>query len=157
MRIKQVQFISTKQAIDLRSRILRPNQPIENCHYIGDNDEDTFHLGVLVGAKILSSGTFIQERIVDSTNAFANTFACAKLVYRLRGMATDHNFQRQGLGKLIIESALIELQKRNCDLLWFNARVTAEDFYKKLGFKSLEKIFDISLTGPHKVMYKWLA
>lgn len=146
---KRVQFISAGQTIDLRSRILRPNQPIENCRYIGDNDEHTFHLGIVIDAKIVSNGTFMREQNINLPNA--------KLAYRLRGMATDYNFQRQGLGKLIIESALIELQKRNCDLLWFNARINAEGFYKKLGFKTQEEIFDIPATGPHKVMYKWLV
>lgn len=145
----RIQFISTEQTINLRSRILRPNQPIENCYYTKDNDEDTFHLGVSIDAKIVSNGTFMREQNINLQNA--------KLAYRLRGMATHNEFQRQGLGKLIIESALIELKKRNCDLLWFIARLTAVNFYKKLGFKSLEGVLDITAKNPHKVMYKWLA
>lgn len=143
-----VRFISAEQSVDLRSRILRPNQPLESCLYSGDNDESTFHLGFVVNAKILSNGTFIQEANVN--------FAEAEIPYRLRGMATDHDFQKQGLGKFIVEAALVELKKRNCDLLWFNARVSAEGFYRKMGFLTIENIFDVPLAGPHKIMYKWL-
>ena len=144
-----VQFISAAQTLDLRSRILRPGQPIENCQYSGDNDGKTFHLAVIADAKIVSNGTFIKEK--------NKKFPDAAVSYRLRGMATDTAFQRQGLGKLIIETAIAELMKRKCDLLWFNARVSAEKFYRKMGFTALPDIFDIALAGPHKVMYKWLA
>lgn len=152
----KVEFISADQALDLRTRILRPNQAIENCMYKGDHLPSSFHLGVLLDGndesrttdKILSNGSFIQEAHAE--------FPSAKNAYRLRGMATDTQFQKQGLGKLIIESALIELKKRNCDLLWFNARTSAESFYKKFGFVAIENIFEIPLAGPHKLMYKWL-
>ena len=145
MQKKQVQFISSSQTIDLRSRILRPNQPLINCHYVGDDNSTTFHLGIAINAKILSNGTFMLEK--------NENFVDTKLAYRLRGMATDPEFQKQGFGKLIIEAALIELKKRNCDVLWFNARVSAEGFYKKMGFHSIENIFEIPLSGPHKLMY----
>src|SRR3989344_2800182 len=83
-------------------------------------------------------------------------FSNARHPYRLRGMATDHAYQKQGLGQRILKKALSELQKRNCDLLWFNARTSAEKFYAKLGFISSPEVFEISGAGPHKVMYKWL-
>ena len=79
----------------------------------------------------------------------------AKLSYRLRGMATDPLFQQKGLGKEIILFAENELKRRNCDLLWFNARVSAEIFYQKLGFEAIEDIFNIDSIGPHKVMFKY--
>ncbi len=142
-----VNFISANQAVDLRSRILRPGQPIENCLYSGDFDAGTFHLGVLVDARIVSNGTFMLEK--------NKNFPEAHISYRLRGMATETACQKMGFGKLIIEAALLELTKRNCDLIWFNARVSAEGFYEKMGFMALPEIFDIPLAGPHKVMYKW--
>ena len=150
---KSLQFITTKitfnDCIDLRSRILRPDQPIKNCHYAGDDLASTFHLGILKGTQVLSNGTFILEATPKLPEA--------KLSYRLRGMATDYNYQKQGLGKLILEAALLELKKLHCDLLWFNARLSAERFYKKMQFEALEEIFEIPSVGPHKVMYKWLG
>ena len=83
-------------------------------------------------------------------------FSLAKKPYRLRGMATDFIYHRQGLGQKIIHAALVELKIRNCDLLWFNARTSAELFYLKLGFTADNTVFELPLIGPHKVMYKWL-
>ena len=143
-----VKKISALETIDLRSRILRPSQAIELCHYAEDDFASSFHLGIFQNEKIISNGTFLQQAY--------DKFPQAKVPYRLRGMATDPLFQRQGLGSLIIAQALEELKTRGCDLLWFNARTSAEIFYDKLGFKSLDQIFDIPLIGPHKVMYMWV-
>ena len=144
----EVQFISSEQALDLRMRILRPNQAREACLYAEDNFETSFHLGILEDGKVISNGTFMQQAQPKLPQA--------KYPYRLRGMATDNNQQKKGLGQKIILAAEAELKKRNCDMLWFNARVSAEGFYKKLGYTAIEDIFNIDTIGPHKIMYKWL-
>ena len=144
----EIRKISAAETIDLRSRILRPGQPIEICNYPGDDLPSTFHLGAIKNNKVICNGTFMQEGHLK--------FSEAKLPYRLRGMATDTEFQGQGLGVQLVTEAISELEKCNCDLLWFNARTTAEKFYRKLGFVAFDEIFDIPLAGPHKVMYKWL-
>jgi predicted GNAT family N-acyltransferase len=143
----EVSFISSEQALDLRMRILRPLQPREACIYAEDNNETTFHLGIIENEKVISNGTIIKQAQPQLPKAMRP--------YRLRGMATDNNQQKKGLGRKIILAAEVELKKRNCDLLWFNARVSAEGFYKKLGYAALEEIFNIDTIGPHKIMYKW--
>lgn len=146
----KVKFISGNECVDLRHRILRPGQPVENCIYAGDDAATSFHLAVVTTEnKIICNGTFMQEGHKE--------FPEAKLPYRLRGMATDSNFQKKGLGRMIIEVAEVELKKRNCDLLWFNGRTSAEGFYQKLGYTNIENIFDIPLAGPHKIMFKWFT
>jgi predicted GNAT family N-acyltransferase len=144
-----VQLITAEQTIDLRSRLLRPGQSIEMCRYSEDNLESTFHLGIYFENKIICNGTFIQQG--------HELFKDAKMPYRLRGMATDLAFQKMGLGTQIIEKALVELHHRNCDLLWFNARTSAEIFYQKLGFAQIDQVFELAGIGPHKVMYKSLS
>lgn len=145
----EVKKISSAETIDLRSRILRPSQAIELCHYPDDNLESSFHLGVIHKGMIVANGSFLHQEHPDFTRA--------KKSYRLRGMATDLPYQRQGLGSLILSEAMKELRSRECDFIWFNARTSAETFYVKLGFKSNELIFDIPLVGAHKIMYKWLG
>jgi GNAT superfamily N-acetyltransferase len=139
-------FISADDTMDLRMRILRPLHPREFCEYPEDNLPETFHLGVKVDGKVVSNGTFMKQ---DQPK-----LPKAKLAYRLRGMATDPGFQGKGLGRTIILAAEEELKKRGCDLLWFNARVSAEVFYRKLGYTAIEEIFNIDTIGAHKVMYK---
>lgn len=142
-------FISANSTIDLRTRVLRPGQPIELCHYPEDNLASTFHVGVMnQKGQVICNGTFMQQT--------HEHFPEAKLPYRLRGMATDPLFQKQGLGSLVIHKALAILNEKKSDLLWFNARISAEEFYTKLGFKPIGEIFEIPSVGPHKVMYKWL-
>lgn len=145
---KKIIFISAEQTLDLRSRVLRPGQSIENCKYLEDDDITTFHVGVVENNRVICNGTFIQQE--------HQLFSTTQNPFRLRGMATDPLYQRQGLGRLVIESALHELKNRNADFLWFNARTSAEIFYQKLGFLTIEDIFEIPTVGPHKVMYKWL-
>lgn len=141
----EIQFISAQETIDLRSRILRPGQKLELCHYPEDNLISSFHLGIKLGDRIVCNGTFLQQG--------HKHFLDARHPYRLRGMATDFDFQKKGLGAQLIARALVELKQKNCDLLWFNARTSAEGFYKKLGFTAVEEIFDIPTIGPHKVMF----
>lgn len=144
----QVQEIRAEDTIDLRSRILRPGQEVELCHYPEDNLPTTFHLGIFGNERVICNGTFIQQG--------HSYFSEAKYPYRLRGMASDKKFQGQGLGSKLLCHALQQLKAKNCDLLWFNARTSAENFYRKLGFESTGEIFDITSIGPHKVMYKWI-
>lgn len=145
----EVTFIQAEQTIDLRSRILRPGQDIEKCRYAEDELPTSFHLGISVNGRIVCNGTFMQQ---------PNThFLSARKAYRLRGMATDFEYQKKGLGREIIKAAETELIKRGCDLLWFNARTGAEVFYRKLGYAAIEEIFEIESIGPHKVMYKYLS
>ncbi|MBY0451518.1 MAG: GNAT family N-acetyltransferase [Bdellovibrionaceae bacterium] len=142
----KIEMIPAEKTIDLRMRVLRPLQSREVCEYAEDSLPTTFHVGVLQNDKVISNGTFMQQAQPQLPGP--------KLPYRLRGMATEPAMQGHGLGRKIIEAAEVELLKRGCDLLWFNARVSAEGFYKKLGYTAIEDIFDIPTVGPHKIMYK---
>lgn len=146
----EVQKISAEQTIDLRMRVLRPTQTREACIYTEDNFNSTFHLGIICEGKIICNGTFIQQ-----ANEKLDKIKKSNLPYRLRGMATEPEFQKQGLGKKIILAAENELKQKAADLLWFNARTSAEGFYRKLGYIAIEEIFIIDTIGPHKVMYKY--
>jgi GNAT superfamily N-acetyltransferase len=141
--------IRSKDCIQLRSRILRPGQNIELCHFQEDEFENTLHLGIFINDNIVSVGTFIA----NSTPLFSEL----KNPYRLRGMATDLGYQGQGFGRLILQDAEKKLCQRNCELLWCNARESAFSFYEKCGFNSTGEQFDIAGVGPHKVMFKKLT
>lgn len=145
----KIEMIAAERTVDLRMRVLRPLHPREACVYAEDSLPTTFHVGVLQNEQVVSNGTFMQQA--------QPKIAGPKVPYRLRGMATDPALQGHGLGRKIIEAAEVELLKRGCDLLWFNARVSAEGFYKKLGYTAIEEVFEIDTVGPHKIMYKWFS
>ena len=129
----------------LRHAELRKGQDFSTTSYFKDYEEGTFHMAFIVDDKPLTCATFYPEKTmkVKSDNA-----------YRLRGMATDSSFQRKGFASDLMEESFKELKKRECDMLWCNARLVAVDFYKSVGFKVIGDLFEISEIGPHYYMYK---
>ena len=129
----------------LRHSELRKGQDFSTTSYLKDYEVDTFHMACIVDDKIVTCATFYPEKSIKikSDNA-----------YRLRGMATDSNFQRKGYASDLMEESFKELKNRDCDMVWCNARLIAVDFYKSLGFKITGEIFDIKGIGPHYYMYK---
>lgn len=142
-----VQHISSEETLDLRTRILRPGQPLSTVMYAEDNLPTTFHLGIKLEGQIVCNGTFM----LGSSDYFPTVVGA----YRLRGMAVATEFQGQNLGSALLGEAENILRSRNCPLLWFNARVSAAAFYAKNGYLVIGGVFDIPGGGPHQVMYKY--
>ena len=129
----------------LRHSELRKGQDFATTSYLEDYEADTFHMACIVDEKIVTCASFYPEKSIKikSDNA-----------YRLRGMATDSNFQRKGYATDLMNESFKELKNRDCDTVWCNARLVAVDFYKSAGFKITGEIFDIAEIGPHYYMYK---
>lgn len=144
--VLSVQTISAEQTHDLRSRVLRPGQPIESCSYPQDSVPGSFHLGCFRGEELLGIASFSIENLPDTHKA-----------YRLRGMAVEPNEQGKGIGGEIISFALQHLGTVGCDVLWCNARTSAAAFYQKLGFVAFSDEFDIPGIGPHYQMKRSVA
>lgn len=144
----KTQIVTAIDCIKLRSKILRPGQPIELCKYPEDQSPSTIHLGIYEGPHLICTGTLLQKN--------CSLFPEITTAYQLRGMATDHDFQGQGLGRKLLEKAEEVLKNKKCPLIWFNARESAFAFYQKCGFELKGDFFDIPGVGPHKVMFKTL-
>jgi predicted GNAT family N-acyltransferase len=140
-----VKLIEAEETWELRKKILRSQSNNEDYKFTSDLDPTCFHLGYKIQDRIIAIGSFYFEshKELDSGNP-----------YRLRGMATDFDFQGQGYGEIVLLKSFEVLNSKKCDLLWCNARIRAESFYAKLGFHVKGEIFKIEGTGPHKVMYK---
>ena len=132
----------------LRHSELRKGQDFSTTSYLKDYEEDTFHMACIVDEKIVTCATFYPEKSIKikSNNA-----------YRLRGMATDSNFQRKGYATVLMNESFKELKKRDCNTVWCNARLVAVDFYESAGFKITGELFDIAEIGPHYYMYKEIS
>ena len=129
----------------LRHSELRKGQDFSTTSYLKDYELDTFHMAYISNEKIVTCATFYPEKStkIKSENA-----------YRLRGMATDSNFQRKGYASDLMEESFKKLKNRDCDMVWCNARLVAVDFYKSVGFKIAGELFNIEGIGPHYYMYK---
>ena len=137
--------VDAEKVRPLRHSELRKGQDFSTTSYLEDYKVDTFHMVCIVDEKIVTCASFYPEKSIKikSDNA-----------YRLRGMATDSNFQRKGYATDLMNESFKELKNRDCDMVWCNARLVAVDFYKSVGFKITGELFDIAGIGPHYYMYK---
>jgi len=142
MVIKKVNAFDIRK---IRHRNLRQGKPFSTTAYKKDNEKKTFHLACIHNNITISCATFYPEN---------NNFFPKEKSYRLRGMATDTEYRKRGIGKKIMLQAFEEIKKKKGTLIWCNARLIAVEFYKKLGLQTIGKEFDISDIGPHYLMYK---
>ena len=140
-----IKLVEAEDIRPLRHKMLRQGKKFSTTSYNRDNEEHTFHLAAFLEEEIVSCGTFYPEKTdrIYSKNS-----------YRLRGMATDTKYSRNGFGMEIMSKAFIILKNNNCDLLWCNARLVALSFYHAVGMKEIGNLFDISDIGSHYFMYK---
>ena len=142
MLIKKVNAFDIRK---IRHRNLRQGKPFSTTAYKKDNEKKTFHLACIHNNITISCATFYPE---------SNKFFPNEKSYRLRGMATDTEYRKRGIGKKILLQAFEEIKKKKGTLLWCNARLIAVEFYKKLGLQTIGKEFDISDIGPLYLIYK---
>lgn len=140
-----IREISAEMTIPLRQEILRKNKPLESCYFQGDNQKDTFHLGV-----------FFESNLIGICSLFKNEkkFYQKSYPYQLRGMAISEACQGKQIGKKLMEFIPEFLKERAIFSIWCNARVTATLFYQKLGFEPYGESFDIPAVGMHQLMFK---
>ena len=137
--------VDAKKVRPLRHAELRKGQDFSTTSYIEDYEAGTFHMACIVDEKIVTCASYYPEKSIKIKSNRA---------YRLRGMATDSNFQRKGYASDLMAESFKELKKRDCDMVWCNARLGAVDFYKSVGFKITGELFDIAEIGPHYYMDK---
>ena len=143
MDVKQIDF---KDTYPIRHQMLRPGRAIETCHFQGDDDELTFHLGSYIDEKLASVASFYFKKhpaIIEE-----------EYQYQLRGMATLSEYQNKGLSSALLKAAFPIIQNNHVKLLWCNARVEASGFYEKVGFKKISDLFEIPDVGSHYLMVK---
>jgi GNAT superfamily N-acetyltransferase len=145
----KIRVINRSETFDLRHRVLRPTQPLTSVEFKEDLRPGTFHLGAVHEGSILGIATFTPEATPAVLPNSMNPF-------RLRGMAVEPSLKRQGVGRNLLTFAEQKLVHLGCDLLWFNARESAFDFYANLNFQFIGDLFEIETVGLHKVMYKTL-
>ena len=120
-----------------------------------DDDAATFHAGAFApDGRLLSVATVYPEPLADT---FAFAPAGPKRTgpaYRLRGMATLPDAQRQGAGRAVLALCREHARAHGSALLWCNARVGALAFYRREGFVSVGERFEIEGIGPHYVMWR---
>lgn len=143
-----IRLISASATYSLRNEVLRPGRPVSECCFLGDDSKGTFHLGVYNDDNLIGVASFMKN---------SNPFFDQLIQYQLRGMAVLPEFKGKGFGSLLLKEAESKIKREYQDpFLWFNARVTAIDFYKKYGYECFGNRFEVTGVCEHIVMYKHL-
>ncbi|WP_276730163.1 GNAT family N-acetyltransferase [Bacillus sp. (in: firmicutes)] len=144
----EIKTIPAEDTYDIRHRILRPHQSIEQCKFEQDHAECAFHLGAFYEGTLISIASFSPQHQPLLTESPA---------YRLRGMATLEEYRDQKAGSTLIKYAEQKLADKDVQAVWCNARHHVKGYYAKLGWKELGEPFDIPGIGTHIIMYKTLG
>lgn len=127
---------------DLRRRVLRRGTPTDDVEFAGDDDPTTVHLAVRDrNGMIVATSTWSESPCPDRPGRRA---------VQLRGMAVDDAWQRQGLGRLLLDAGLDLAAARGVEVVWANARDGVLAFYTAHGFVVTGDRFVTADTGlPH--------
>lgn len=143
----EVREINPEMTYNLRHKILRPHQAMEDSTSVTDHEEHTFHVGVFYEDKLISVATFIADNNPNFTN---------EKQYRLRQMATHEEFRKLGAGRAVVNYAEHVIKAKGIDLLWCKGRTTVQEYYRTLGFQEHGDVFNYPPIGPHIIMVKKL-
>lgn len=138
-----IKFIRPEETLSIRSEVLRPGKPLEECVFDGDSGEGSFHLGYFNHERLVGVATFHLK----SHEKYGGKG------FQLRGMATLPSFQKSGVGNQLLNFAIVYLRGQDANYLWCNARKVAYAFYYNLGFEFISPEFEISGIGPHREMF----
>ncbi len=122
----------------LRHRVLRVPLGLSIYDEDLDAEQSDLHFGMFDGATLIACVVLTHlgdERI------------------RVRQMAVDTPYQRQGVGRALIEQVETDVQKRNFKTIILHSRKTVVEFYQNLGYELTDKEF-IEVTIPHVLMEK---
>ena len=143
-----VEEVGAEATHDLRWRVLRNRRAGAPVVFPEDARPDAFHLAVRDPdtAAVVAVASFSVE---------ATPHRPGRRAVHLRGMAVDDPYQRHGLGRLLVTSAVERLRADGVEVLWCNARDSAAGFYGRLGFELVGEGFVIPESGfAHHVMLR---
>lgn len=142
----RIDSVEASEILDIRLAVLRKGMRIEDCHFEGDNDSSTYHLIAKEGTENIGCCSLMKKDWSEYEN----------LSYQLRGMAVLEPHQGRGIGAELLRAAESVVRDKNAELIWFNARIGAMNFYQKFGYEIVSDEFEISGVGPHVKMLKRL-
>lgn len=139
----EARLIQPSETHRLRQMVLRPTLTIDEVAMNHDDLESTFHVGALDKKGTVVAIMTVMRDCVPETE---------KIVWRIRGMASDPDARGTGCGGAVLEFGVAHAWGMHRETIWCNARKVAYGFYEHYGFRLASDEFDIPGIGPHKVM-----
>ena len=142
-----LKIVKSEDLLNLRSKILRNNLDPNLCRFPGDTEINSLHIGA-----------FNRNTLVGGVSVMKNECKKKKLpnCFQLRGLFVDKEFQKNGIGKTIVNFVENRLRDSGVNYLWMNARESAVLFYLKLNYSNSKISYVINEIGLHYLMYKKL-
>lgn len=109
--------IAAEACLPLRQQVLWPALPLAACAV--PEDASGTHYGAFDGTRLVCVGSFFTQPPDRA---------------RLRKFATAPDHQRRGIGTALLRRACDDLHAQGVRYLWFDARQSAQAFYRRLGF-----------------------
>lgn len=108
-----------------------------------DEGEDRLHVIAVLDSQVVGYACLLLD---------------AQGTGHVRQVSVWPGLQNLGVGSAVMREVEAEAQRRQLPLLWLNARVTAEPFYRRIGYDTVSGIFPSGRTGvPHVRMEKRLG
>jgi GNAT superfamily N-acetyltransferase len=136
----EVRAITAAETLPLRQAVLRPDRPVAAAQFPGDDAPTTKHFGAFRDGRLLGIASLFRAEMPEQPGLGA---------FQLRGMATAPEVRGQGFGRALILMCLAFARDHRAQFFWFNARIGAVGFYRKLGFEVIGEEFEIPDVGPH--------
>lgn len=170
-----VERVSAQETFDLRWRVLRPHQRLEEMTLQGDEDPDTaFYVArEATSDNVLATASVQREAPPWEPQARRDRdhagpggrlevplearFAAGNEgvnAWRLRAMATADGFRGQGLGRRVLDAVIDHVSTAGGGLLWCGARIRAVQFYERAGFSTLGDFYKEPVVGIHVLMWR---
>lgn len=111
------------ETAEVRQLVLRGGIP-DHVRWGEDDDPRTWHLGALGGDLVVG---------VVSLRPEATPYRPGTAGTRFYAMAVREEWQRRGVGSVLLRAALARCRERGTRVVWANARDSALGFYQRLG------------------------
>jgi predicted GNAT family N-acyltransferase len=145
-----VEFIACKasETYELRQKILRPHQTLNEVEFSGDMDSDTYHCAAIVDGKIVGVASIYKEDLDEKHTAGKG--------WRIRGMCVEEDFRMRNYGLHLLGNLISHARSKGGEYIWCNARTGALGFYVTEEFEPISEEFQIEGIGAHVVVRKFL-
>lgn len=143
-----VRKITSAETWPLRQSMLRPGRPLTAVQFPGDDLPATKHFGAFRSGQLVGIASLFLAEIPEHPGVSA---------LQLRGMATAPTVRGAGYGRALVAACIAFAAASGKPLIWCNARTSAVEFYRRLGWDILGAEFDVPDVGPHFHMWRRVA
>jgi GNAT superfamily N-acetyltransferase len=127
--IGQVVEVPVEATFELRRQLLRSDRPDLGLWMPEDQLDGTFHLAVPdTGGSIVG---------VTTVTPAEPEFELPRPCYRLRQMAVRPDWQRHGVGSVLLVAARVRAHERGAAALWAESRDSSLGFYRSHGMEPI--------------------